>query len=253
MKFIEKFDVVYSIGSACSCANALNRAELRTLAGPFDWIINNTNLETTLNILRSGGEHFLEEEDLCPSELKPEDGHDVYFNKRTGVHFVHDFPTGCSVNEALAEVQAKYERRFRRMYQFMQRKKVLLVRVYRGPCAEGEEEVVRLCEAFSREMKGEVSFLVILHEEGKSGFDLKKAGKRLWLCKCDTMRQEGADVAEHREWQGNVEMLVQILSHFRVRRHWWRSKKVYRVLTALVPLGRWRRELRKKLVDQAIG
>lgn len=135
-----RYDLVIGMGMACSCSQALRRANLQFLSFPFDWVAPDTrdrrHLERDLpnrahSIVNAFGD-WLRIEDLRFVRPHETNGKDIYLNARTGLVFNHDFPAGRPLAETFPEVAGKYRRRSIRLIELIRRsRKVLLVRIER--------------------------------------------------------------------------------------------------------------------------
>ena len=59
----QKYDIVYSLGYDCACAQYMQSAQIRICSGPFDWLTN-ADFQTRLNLILNDFENFLEFDDL---------------------------------------------------------------------------------------------------------------------------------------------------------------------------------------------
>lgn len=113
----KKYDFVCSIGEACSCAQSLISANLRTASGPFDWLWGSDFLGR-IKILCSDFHRFIEKDDLISCDCNNGDTKnlcDIYKNKYTNLVLNHDFPAGVPLDDSYDTVAEKYERRINRL------------------------------------------------------------------------------------------------------------------------------------------
>jgi len=113
----KSYDCIFSIGEACSCAQALKYADLRCASYPFDWLAG-TDFLGRVKILVSDFYRFIEKEDLvdchcCNGDTK--NPCDVYKNEYTNLVLNHDFPSGVALDDAFVMVAEKYKRRIGRL------------------------------------------------------------------------------------------------------------------------------------------
>lgn len=122
------YDLIFSIGDACSCTAALRNSNLQNFSYPFDWLYGCEFIER-INLLTSEFEHFINIEDLEYIESRVSPNHyDIYRNKKNGLVFNHDFPLNIPLSESYENVKFKYERRINRLLEHIfQAKKVLVV------------------------------------------------------------------------------------------------------------------------------
>lgn len=136
----KRYDLVIGMGMACSCSQALRRANLQLLAFPFDWVAPDTrnrrhlvrDMPTRAHAIVGAFADWLRIEDLRFVRPHETNGKDIYLNARTGLVFNHDFPTERPLTETFPEVAGKYRRRSARLIELIRRSRnVLLVRIER--------------------------------------------------------------------------------------------------------------------------
>lgn len=113
----KKYDLVFSMGAACSCASLLIGSDLRRFSAPFDWLWGSDFLGR-IKLLVSGFDRFLEKEDLEFCHYNNGDKKhlcDVYYNKYTQLTLNHDFPAGVALEASYPQVKEKYRRRIERL------------------------------------------------------------------------------------------------------------------------------------------
>lgn len=134
----KKYDLIFGLGPACSCSQALRRSELQFLSFPFDWIGPtygqpgwDDDVRRRTDLICSEFENWLRPEDF--TFLGPHtNGMDKYFNDRQGLMFLHDFPAGRPFENTFQEVAEKYTRRCARLQDLIRRSQnVLIVRIDR--------------------------------------------------------------------------------------------------------------------------
>lgn len=122
------YDLIFSIGQACSCTEALRAFGLQKFSYPFDWLYG-TDFTGRVNILTSNFEHFLDIEDLkhIGERTSPQPCY-LYENTKTNLVFNHDFPLNIPLSESYQKAKSKYERRIKRLLNLISKaKKVLIV------------------------------------------------------------------------------------------------------------------------------
>lgn len=142
------YDLIFSIGEACSCTVALRDSKLQEKSYPFDWLYGSTFNER-INLLTSKFEHFLEIDSLeyIDSRISPKP-FDIYRNKKNGLVFNHDFTFGIPLLESYKDVKLKYERRINRLLEHISKaKKVLIVYIKTPEVGNIIKDKSRLIEA----------------------------------------------------------------------------------------------------------
>lgn len=126
-----KYDLIFSIGQACSCTEVLRKAHLQFYSYPFDWLFG-SNFIDRIKMLSNNMKNFIDKDDLEYSYEEISISCNAYHNKRTDITFNHDFKKNLSFNEAYKEVSEKYKRRINRLYkQIEQSEKILAVYLQR--------------------------------------------------------------------------------------------------------------------------
>ncbi len=163
-RFPKDFDVIYSIGTDCTCAQHLNKLGLRTVSGPFDWLTGVSSIFPRLDLILNRFQCFIDQEHFYYDDrdkLKC----DPYRNEKTGFLHLHDFPAGVPLKESFPAVREKYLRRIDRFENNLRSgKKILLVWFTNEPTAD-EARLIELCCRIKEELGGQIYFLLI---EGKA-------------------------------------------------------------------------------------
>lgn len=157
-----EYDLIFGLGPACSCSQAIRRAGLQLLSFPFDWIGPtyghpdwDSDVRRRADLICSEFKDWLRPEDFS-FHGQHTNGKDKYFNNRHGLIFLHDFPAGIPLNESFPEIAGKYERRCTRLLELIrQSHNVLLVRLdrpdleYRTPVEDCRYAQKALTEHFA--------------------------------------------------------------------------------------------------------
>lgn len=149
--------VLVSLGENCNVAMALSKHGLRKQALPFDW--NITPFHSLYHVFSNDFSDFLLPEDLFLND----DSHTV-INRHSDIAFAHDFPTydvGSQDEQdlaiptpgvikpdfldALPNIQKKYERRIKRLYNILNGdSEILFIRHNHNHVSKSE--VIKFCE-----------------------------------------------------------------------------------------------------------
>lgn len=126
----QKYDLVFSLGEACSCAQTLINTDLRQFSGPFDWLFG-SDFVGRCKILASNFDRFIEKGDLEDTGKTNLDTHnlcEIYYNKYNDIAFNHDFLKSLSFDDVYTQVKEKYDRRINRLLaQIESASKILIV------------------------------------------------------------------------------------------------------------------------------
>jgi hypothetical protein len=110
--FVKKtaYDCVFSLGEGCFTAQALRHSRLRKFSGPFDWVMG-SSFEKRIKFLTDDFRNFFNKEDFEFVMTGEKQGNDFYTNKRTGLLYMHDFPSKGNFDIEFPAAKEKYERR----------------------------------------------------------------------------------------------------------------------------------------------
>ncbi len=124
--YTKKYDLVFSLGEACPCTQAIRGSRLQFASFPFDWVIC-MDIISRAKELCSGFKNWFNKEDLVFVEKRPYEPKNVYRNIKTNVHFIHDFPSDKTFEESYDEVNSKYERRAKRIISYIENSNRVLI------------------------------------------------------------------------------------------------------------------------------
>lgn len=122
------YDMVFSIGAACSCSSALRASGLQLRSLPFDWVYGVSLEERAQMFCNSFCDWLPEKAMSCIGEQLIESiPKMVYENTVTGMVFNHDFPLNESFEKSYPVVKARYERRISRLFDMIRKSRRVLV------------------------------------------------------------------------------------------------------------------------------
>lgn len=142
-----KYDLAFSLGSACSCTSALRAAGLQFASFPFDWLFG-TDLPGRVRLIADDFKAWLDASSL--RTISPPSWHHlaIYENTRTGIVFNHDFPQNVPLADCIDRVVEKYDRRIERLKRLIEMsKRVLAVFVSTPLDALISDDVLKDCQA----------------------------------------------------------------------------------------------------------
>ena len=146
----EKYDLIFGIGSACSCSQTLRKLNLQFYSYPLDWLYGR-DFSYRVDLLVNEFKDFINREDLVFENRWNNDDQnpcDIYKNQRTGIVFNHDFPKDVPLEKSFEAIRSKYERRINRLIeQIRQSDRILVVYVEDpGNSEDVGEQVLRDCQ-----------------------------------------------------------------------------------------------------------
>lgn len=121
-----KYDLIFSIGEACSCTGALRSSGLQFTSYPMDWLFG-ANFKTRIYILLSEFERFIDKKDLVYAYSERSIKCDAYHNKYNDLIFNHDFPAGIKLAKSYYDIKEKYNRRISRLLNNIEKADSILV------------------------------------------------------------------------------------------------------------------------------
>lgn len=122
----QKYDLVFSIGEACSCTSALRAAKLQFASYPLDWLFG-SDFIGRCKILASRFDRFIDKNDLKYTYSERSISCDTYHNKYNDLTFNHDFLSGYKLDETYPVVYEKYMRRIFRLLDSIEKSQRVLV------------------------------------------------------------------------------------------------------------------------------
>ena len=166
---IRKYDMTMSVGAACFVPDVLKELKLRDFSGPFDWMYG-SDILTRLTFIKNRFKNYFDFSDFEYVGLNPDNGKAVYKNKRSGIVYNHDFPTG-NFKDVFPDVKEKYSRRIRRVIEHLDsNEKILLVYSELGNTGD-KEKIVKLINEINTKYSANIDLLYINH---KNSIGLKK-------------------------------------------------------------------------------
>jgi len=124
---MQEYDLIFSLGFACGCSQALRAVGLQYASYPLDWT-GSPSVAASVDVVVSDFAHWLDEDamrlvDVCHG---PGFGTRTYLNERTQIGFCHEFPDTQSFAESYPGVKATYERRIARLLERLRDSKRIL-------------------------------------------------------------------------------------------------------------------------------
>lgn len=121
----QKYDLVFSIGAACSCTQGLRGAELQFASFPFDWLFG-SDFTGRIDMLCNKFKRFIDFDDLEFTFSERSIKCDAYHNKFNDLTFNHDFQTNIPLSETYNAVREKYNRRITRLLDLIEKSERVL-------------------------------------------------------------------------------------------------------------------------------
>lgn len=122
----KKYNLIFSIGEACSCTQALRQNKLQVYSFPFDWLFGSNYIDRC-KILASNFERFIDKSDLEFSHEERSIKCNAYHNSYNDLTFNHDFDKNVEFDEMYETVKNKYNRRISRLLKLIDKSRRILV------------------------------------------------------------------------------------------------------------------------------
>lgn len=110
----KSYDLIFSIGEACSCSISLRNAGLQNYSYPLDWLFG-SDFIGRCQLLSDKFNNFIDKDDLEFVYSERSAKCEAYHNKKNDLTFNHDFIIGIPFEEIYPEVLSKYKRRINRL------------------------------------------------------------------------------------------------------------------------------------------
>lgn len=182
------YDLIFSMGEACSCTEWLRRNNLQISSYPFDWLFG-SNFKGRCQILASRFASFIEKKDLEFSFEERSISCKAYHNKFNDITFNHDFNKDVLFDEMYEKVREKYDRRIERLLGKMEKAQKILLVYLESPLTNHEDINERdILEGFSCIQKaypGKEIHLIYIHNEKNASIQEKQLTKDIKIFYCD--------------------------------------------------------------------
>lgn len=163
-----QYDLVFSIGGACSCTQVLRKAGLQYQSFPFDWL-RGASILARAEMIANDMRDFLVQADLQYVGKNQNGLKDIYRSVKTGIVYNHDFPVCVALKDSFPVVEEKYRRRYARLLTRMEAARRALV-VYltspEDPCPSDGEVTAAQGVLAKRFPAAEIDILVLENAPG---------------------------------------------------------------------------------------
>ena len=125
MNNTQKYDVIYSLGINCACAEYLRKNHLRNKSGPLDWLVSSDNyapFKTVLDEFKT----FLDFSNLSIQKTEEKQLNIPFLHTKNNYILMHDFFKGESIEKQITPIKQKYIRRITRLLNALSSSKDIL-------------------------------------------------------------------------------------------------------------------------------
>ncbi|MBO4707920.1 MAG: hypothetical protein J5594_05145 [Elusimicrobiaceae bacterium] len=161
----KQYDVIFSLGVNCACAQYLRDYRLRVKSGPLDWVISE-DLYAPFKTLLDEFKVFTDFSYLSIQKSEENSSNLTYLHTKNKYSLSHDFFKNTSFEEQTEEVKKKYLRRINRLYDDLNSSKDILF------CWYGEtgrildkKEILFYIKEIRNKYKANINFLFISYSD----------------------------------------------------------------------------------------
>ena len=242
------YDLIFSIGEACLCSEALRDSHLQLSSYPMDWLFGST-FKGRCEIVVNRFAHFMDKEDLEYAYSERSIKCEAYHNKRTDLTHNHDFFCQIPFDKMYPLVAEKYARRITRLLEQLESAAKILIVYVESPASghrvtsdeEIKEGFALITNAFGRPGKT-MDLIYVAQTEQKP--IRRQISEHILKIACD-----------YKDWQSprdgsyRMEALREIFSSYSFRGYNWKyraRRKILKVLISLLPWKVRRVQLRER-------
>ena len=214
----KQYDLIFGIGEACLCSQALRNDNLQVFSYPFDWVYG-ALLHNRVEILTNKFKDFFNKEDLVKigSRTSQEEPRDNYKNNATNICFPHEFSYRADFNECYADINEKYTRRINRLLsQISTAKSILIVFVEIPNISENNTNNSDLLQAYNRIIEtygtknNKIDFLYFTHIENFKGIKTETISDNITKITMDYHSKKKNAIPE----QCNFKAIHKVFKHY---------------------------------------
>lgn len=246
MSKIHKYDLIFSLGEACSCSELLRKNGLQIKAYPFDWLFG-SDFVGRCKILAERLASFIEKKDLEFSFEERNIHCKAYHNKLTDLTFNHDFHKDIPFEEMYPQVKEKYERRITRLLKEIENAQKILIVYLETPITNHakieEKDIVAGFAYIQQAYAGKDIHLMYIRNERNSVLQEKQLTKDIKLISCDYKAGP-----PQLDYVVCFSTLDKILKNYRLNLPLTKKLKIscLRLTARLIPNKQMRKNVRKK-------
>lgn len=201
--FKNKYNCIFSLGSACFSAELLTKANLRVFSSPFDWL-SGGSFDTNVEFICNNFENFLNIEDLEKiGEREYPENCDIYKNNHSGILFHHDFTKGEKLTKTYQNVKEKYNRRIKRLNDKLcdSQKSLIVYMEIHEENIKKNEEIISSIEKINKHFgKKTIDILYIKHNKKMNDNEIKfsQIGENAYVAELYNMQRDNKDLGNYK-------------------------------------------------------
>lgn len=240
------YNLIFSIGEACSCTEMLRLNGLQINSYPFDWLFGSDYIGRC-KILASYFERFIKKTDLEFSYEERSIKCNAYHNLYNDITFNHDFDKNVEFNIMYTEVKSKYERRIARLLKLIKKSKRILVVYIEIPSTVhthvSDDEILKGYEIIKNSFpSSDIDLLYVKNTDTKT--IIKRLNNHVTLACCDYK-----DKTSELDYCVDFSKLNNIMCNYKLKPalSYRLRRRFLRLFISLILSKKKRRELKEKL------
>lgn len=251
-----KFDLIFSLGAACSCSETLRKSGLQFYSYPFDWLYG-SDFSKRIDIFLNEFKRYIEKEDLeflSPTNEAPINPCIVYKNNFNDIVFNHDFFQGIDFETMYPIVKEKYNRRISRLLNQIKKSKNILIAYIQTPHEKNKinnDELFKAIEKLEQKYPNKNFNILYLQCDISMKFEnytIEKLNDKItkitgnYKSKKENMSEDAA----------NYKFIIKLLKNFKLKLPFISNlkliilNKIFKFVIKLLPSRKLRQKLRQK-------
>lgn len=242
------YDIVFSIGEACSCSSSLRASGLQLLSYPLDWVFGR-DFVGRCEILASGFSDYINKNDLEYVFSERSIKCKAYHNKLNDITFNHDFLEDTPFDEMYDVVFEKYQRRIKRLLDKLSNSKRILIVYIETPVKNhgivDDETIVKGVNIVLNKFKSESNVIDFLYMQNTNGeYKERLIKENILKIECD-----------YKDHNSNIDYVVDFkvlkdvlkkLFRLNVPRFYYAKRRIKKFFINFIPSKNLRHKMRKK-------
>lgn len=178
----EKYDLIFSIGTAPLVSEILREKELQIFDFPFDRIYGG-DFFTRMNLLLSGCQNFMIQKDITVLKDTPREGMVQYKDIRTGFIYPFDYNPALPIENNFPAVKLRYDKYIKNLRLCMNSAKKILIVYVEDPTIKEDEDtnaslVIEACQKLKTKYpKKNIHILYVRNDEDAENMKVIQLGK----------------------------------------------------------------------------
>ena len=245
VKVDKKYNLIFSIGEACLCTQALRNSKLQIYSYPFDWLFGGDFI-SRCEILANKFERFIEKSDLEWAFSVRSISCEAYHNKHNDLTFNHDFNKEVPFDKMYDIVKEKYNRRISRLFQNIEKANKILIVYTEAPIKNhpkiDDEVIIQGYDIIKKAINKDIDLLYI-HNAKEKEFNQINLSENIIKLTFDYK-----DYNAKEDYAPDMKKLNAVFQDYKLKLPltYIIKKKIIKFFVCLIPFKEKRAKLRKK-------